>query len=105
MGTVTMWIVLAVVTILTCPMSLGQDEASEDIQLMEPRFLHCPEDNAAFTNTPYDYRKGITDWHDCGEICTLFDDCKFWSWAKNIDFCYFFKTSETLKHHDGFISG
>merc|ERR1712215_360783 len=101
---VTMWSVLTVVTILTCHLSLGQDAASEGIQLLEPRFS-CPEYDAAFTSTPYDSRNGIPDWQSCGEICSLVPDCKFWAWAKNIEFCYFFKTVETLRYTDGFISG
>merc|ERR1712098_429533 len=98
MGTVTMWVVLTVVTILTCHLSLGQDvlsvdtmnssgedgQSSGDTQLLQPRYS-CPEDNVNFAGHDIDYVPGIPDWHACGEICSLTPACKFWTWMKNED--------------------
>merc|ERR1712133_210538 len=86
MGRVTMWSVLAVVAILTCHLSLGQDvlsgdtlhslghnETSEDIQLPEHKYS-CPEH--------YKRLPKVDSWHTCGDFCgsPLYPYCKFWSW-------------------------
>merc|ERR1712098_782361 len=84
MGTVTMWVVLTAVTILTCHPSSGQDGTSGDIQLPEPRYS-CPEDNVDFRGYDIDCVPGIPNWHACGEICSVPPACQFWTWVKTQD--------------------
>merc|ERR1712133_257987 len=94
MGTVKMGVVLTVVTILNCHLSLGQaemsgdtlhslgqDEASEDIQLLEPSPSPSPVYDRFFADTYFDVMVGTQDWQSCGAICSTTPACKFWSWA------------------------
>merc|ERR1712126_767901 len=114
---VTMWSVLTVVTILTYHLSLGQDElsgdtldsfgqdeASEGIQLLEPRYS-CPEYNVGFWSHDIDIVHGIPNWHTCGEICSLTPACKFWTWTVYPEVCWMKNSDQGLTHAEGRISG
>merc|ERR1712180_89530 len=82
MGTLIMWSVLALVTILTCHLSLGQDEASEDIQLPGQNYS-CPEEGKRFYGYVKETYYGIPKWTTCGDLCDSVQHqqfCKFWSW-------------------------
>merc|ERR1712126_125392 len=90
-----MWVVLTVVSILTCHLSLGRNvlsvdtmnfsgedgQSSGDSQLLEPRYS-CPEDNVDFNGHDIDCVPLIPNWHACGEICNVTPACKFWTWVK-----------------------
>merc|ERR1712126_99692 len=115
--TVTMWVVLTVVTILTCHLSLGQDVLSvdtmnysgqdvlsEDTQVLEPRYS-CPEVDVDFRGFDFASISSIRDWHSCGTICSSTPDCKFWTWSHAWNICFLKSSDRGLCYDDRAISG
>merc|ERR1712133_274271 len=93
-----MWAVLAVVTILTCHLSLGQVGLSE-----EPRYS-CPMMNVRFDDNTIADIPGILNWHECGIICNHVADCNFWTWFNN-KMCYLKSSDRGLAYDESAISG
>merc|ERR1712243_179853 len=104
MGTVTMWVVLTVVTILTCHLSLGQDVLSGDTQVLEPKYS-CPEVDVDFRGFDFASISSIRDWHSCGTICSSTPDCKFWTWSHAWNICLLKSSDRGLCYDDRAISG
>merc|ERR1711955_164182 len=114
--TVIMWVVLTVVTFLTCHLSLGQDvlagdtvdsirqnEASEETKLLEPRY-ECPQNNICFNGNTIADIPGVKDWHNCGEICKNIEGCNFWTWYNN-NMCYLKTSDHGLAYDESAMSG
>merc|ERR1711872_919342 len=103
MGTVTMWTLLVTVTILNCQLSLGQDVASEDTQLLEPRY-ECPQSSVSFDGNNIVQIPGIQNWHECGIICIHTNGCNFWTWY-NDNKCHLKTSDHGLAYDEAGISG
>ena len=44
-------------------------------------------------------------WQDCGSVCNIVEECKFWTWLSDRDGCYLKNSDEGLQVTDFAISG
>lgn len=70
----------------------------------EEKIRHaCPLEGIDFPNFDLTYLK-TSSWEECGTLCGLFYDCKFWSWNMH-NSCWLKTSDQHMIHKDGFISG
>merc|ERR1712045_120717 len=62
---------LFVIVAVLLSLGLAQDQ---------PRYS-CPEEFVTFRGDTISSITGVLSWEDCGTICNLSTDCRFWSWA------------------------
>merc|ERR1711872_1212734 len=63
----------------------------------------CPEFNVDFDGHDVNHVTHVKDWHDCGAICELEMDCRFWTWTTDHN-CWL-KSSDAGLQQDSDISG
>merc|ERR1719483_211503 len=91
---------------LTLLLVIVTTAAALSIGEKEPRYA-CPETNVDFDGNDFTELHNVGSWKDCGIICNLSTDCKFWSWNANPGYqgCYLKTSDHGLKFVEGIISG
>jgi len=70
----------------------------------------CPEINVDYWGCDYGGIDGVASWNDCGQMCELINDCKFWTYVPRhgrdkVGRCEPKKCSGGYKIVNGHISG
>merc|ERR1712183_18382 len=98
-GTITMTPFI----ILTILFSVAAVEEGESLH------YKCPLMDINFNGHDLEMIPSISTWEECGHICNLFPECKFWSWnyphTAGYQNCYLKSSDAGLISNAGVISG
>merc|ERR1712126_120221 len=69
-----------------------------------PRYS-CPMLDIDFHGHDLDLFRGIGSWQECGHICLIAPDCKFWTWHSADGVCFIKSSDAGMVTIAGCISG